>query len=240
MSDQRRKLYWERTVDFLQRRRAAFMDPAKRQEYRAGIRKNAFQRIAHERRWGESLSGGGSTREYTRVTQKIVENVVRENELTSMLDVACGEFVWMPYVVERLANGFRYVGGDIVPDLVERHQANYPQHEFMVLDFVVDELPRCELILCRDVLQHLPVEDIRSALPRFSQSGAKYLLAMAHLRRFGWRNRRDKRVGRCHDRNLLLSPFNLDDPIAVYSEQDPGHKFLGLWKLPFEEKGGPK
>lgn len=87
---------------------------------------------------------------------------------------------------------------------------------------VVDQLPPCDLIVCRDALQSLPVPDIKKALETFSRSEAKYLLCSIQLRRFGWRNGREMRVGRCRDRNLLLDPFNLADPIAIYSEQGCG------------------
>jgi len=152
-----------------------------------------------------------------------------------MLDVACGDFAWMPFVLEQAPEGFKYVGCDIVPALIERNAAAHPRYEFKVLDFVTDPLPSCDLIFCRDALQHLPVADIKRALKNFSESGAGYLLASTHLRRFGWRNARECRAGQCRDRNLLLKPFSLPDPIAVFAEQDGSHKFLGLWKLPFQE-----
>jgi len=90
------------------------------------------------------------------------------------------------------------------------------------------------LIFCRDVLQHITVADIKDALKKFSASGAKYLLATTHLRRYGWRNSRDIKVGKCRDRNLMYEPFNLPNPLVIYSEEY-GNKFLGLWKLPFND-----
>lgn len=239
MSCSRRKLYWERTVDLLQKAYMVFLPKSARKEYQARIRRNAFITIMRERRWGEEhLSGGGSTVEYTRVTREIVERVINDFHIQSLLDVACGDFVWMPLALERLPQSFRYLGGDIVPELISQHSAAYPQYDFRVIDFVVDDLPRCDLIFCRDALQHLPIGDIKRALKNFSCSGAKYLLASTYLRKFGWKNARERRVGKCQHRNLLLKPFNLADPIVIFSEQDPGHKFLGLWKLPLRDPDG--
>jgi hypothetical protein len=235
----KKTIYKERAADFVHKIAMAFQPEARRDEYAAKARQEAFERIMREGRWGEeNLSGGGSTSEYTHATRAIVENVVRTHAIHSMLDAGCGDFTWMPLVLERLPNDFRYVGGDIVRELVERHRQEYPQHEFKVIDFVVDELPRCDLIFCRDVVQHLPVKDALKVLRNFSASGARYLLTTTHLRRMGWRNSRDKRVGQCHDRNLLIKPFSLADPIAVFSERDPGHKFLGLWELPLQTVNG--
>lgn len=233
MIDSRWKLYRERALDLVQRTRARFLSPIARDAYEARIRRDAFQTIAQEGRWGGICrSGWGSTLENTRATREVVETVVRGFGIRSMVDAACGDFSWMPLVLERLPENFRYIGCDIVPELIARNGASYPRREFRVLDFVLDEMPQCDLILCRDALQHLPVAGIKKALENFSRSGAKFLLASTHLRKFGWRNARDKRVGQCRDRNLLLEPFNLTDPIVLYSEQDAAHKFLGLWKLP--------
>ena len=234
------KRYRERAADLFNRVAMAFMPPGKQREYAARVRKAAFVRIMAEQRWGGDLSGGGSTLDYTRVTRDIIEHVIRTFEVRSMLDAGCGDHAWMPLLLDKLNGDFRYVGGDIVPDLVEHHRQHYPGRQFEVIDFVKDELPKCDLIFCRDVIQHLPVRDAIAVLRNFSGSGAGYLLTTTHLRRFGWRNGRDRRVGQCHDRNLLLKPFSLADPVAIFSEQDPGHKFLGLWKLPLHTvDGGP-
>lgn len=230
--------YGERAADLLHRVAMAFMTPAKRREYAARVRQHAFVRIMSEERWGSDLSGGGSTLDYTSVTRDIIEHVIRTCEIRSMLDAGCGDHAWMSLLIDKLNGDFRYVGGDIVPVLIERHRERHPDREFEVIDFVKDELPKCDLIFCRDVIQHLPVRDALAVLRNFSGSGARYLLTTTHLRRFGWRNGRDKRVGQCHDRNLLLKPFSLADPVAIFSEQDPAHKFLGLWKLPLRTVDG--
>jgi SAM-dependent methyltransferase len=230
----------ERAASFMHKLAMAFMPAEQKSRYAARIRQEAFVRIKREERWGSDLSGGGSTVDYTQATRDILERVIGDTGVTSMLDAGCGDAAWVPFVLENLGNGFRYVGGDIVPDLIERHSKKYPQYEFHVLDFVEDDLPPCDLIFCRDVIQHLPIGDAIKVLRNFSRSGARYLLTTTHLRRFGWRNGRDKRVGQCHDRNLMLKPFSLADPIAIFSERDPGHKFLGLWELPLETVDGDK
>jgi hypothetical protein len=216
----------------------AFMTPDRRRRFASDVRRAAFVRIMREERWGESLSGGGSTVDYTQATRSIVERVIHQNDIRSMLDAGCGDHVWMPEVLENLDDRFEYIGADIVPELIESNRRNHPGRRFEVIDFVQDDLPACDLIFCRDVIQHLPVRDAMAVLRNFSSSGARYLLTTIHLRRYGWRNRRDKRVGQCHDRNLMLEPFSLADPVAIFSERDAGHKFLGLWELPLRTVDG--
>ena len=198
-------------------------------------RKEAFIEVEKNKLWGdEHLSGWGSTIEVTKVTREIIEKVVNDYGIKSMVGAACGDFRWMPLVLGKLPEGFIYTGCDIVPALIEKNSNAYPQYKFKVNDFVKDGVPVADLIFCRDALQHITVDDIKDALEGFSKSGAKYLLATTHLRRYGWRNGRDIKVGKCRDRNLIYEPFNLPNPLVIYSEQYE-NKFLGLWKLPFNE-----
>jgi hypothetical protein len=204
-------------------------------EEKSNLRKQAFTAIYDDGYWGsDHLSGGGSSLEATEITREIVLKVVDDFGIQSIVDVACGDFVWMPLVLGRVGGFVTYTGCDIVENLVARHRENFPQHRFETLDFVEQKIPDGDLIICREALQHLPIKDIQKALKNFSASGAKYLLTTTHLRRAGIRNRRDIRPGRCRDRNLLIAPFNLPNPIVIYAEQ-PGEldKFFGLWKLPF-------
>ncbi len=199
------------------------------------FREKVFEKIKNERRWGESnISGGGSSIEFTKSAREIILHVINDFNIKSLLDVACGDFIWMPIVLKALKNDFKYIGCDIVSSLIKQHKTSYPEYEFRTLDFVNDQLPQCDLIICRDALQHLPIKDIQKSLKQFSNSGAKYLLATTHLRYPQWKNKRDIRVGQCRDRNLILEPFNLDDPIIIYNERNIGNKFLGLWKLPLD------
>lgn len=198
-------------------------------------RKHAFEKIYNEGYWGIDVkSGAGSTLDATKVTRQIILKVIKDCEINSIVDVACGDFTWMPVVLNELQDSVKYRGCDIVENLVVKHQRDYPQYNFQFLDFVEGEIPQGDLILCRDVLQHLPVKDINKALSNISNSGAKYLLATTHIRRYGFRNKRDIRPGKCSDRNLLVAPFNLPNPLVIYCEQyDQQDKFLGLWELPF-------
>jgi SAM-dependent methyltransferase len=196
------------------------------------LRVEAFSRIALEQRWGDVLSGTGSTLDATDSARRIIAQVIRDYRIASLLDVPCGDFGWMPRVLDDCDPGLRYVGCDIVPELVQRNARAHPQHDFRVIDFVRDELPVADLIVCRDALQHLPVPAIQQALQNFSRSGCSYLLATTHLRRTGYRNGQPCRPGSCRDRNLMLPPFNLPDPLVIFSERTD-RKFLGLWPLPF-------
>ena len=198
-------------------------------------RKEAFELIYEEGYWGKDVkSGGGSSLEATKITRETILKVIQDYNIKSIVDVACGDLTWMPLVLDELNGSVKYTGCDIVESLVTDHKKKYPQYDFQFLDFVEGKIPEGELILCREALQHLPVKAIKQALANFSNSGAKYLLTTIHLRRSVFKNKRNIRPGRCRDRNLIIEPFNLPDPLVIYPDGVQGQdKFIGLWSLPF-------
>lgn len=198
-------------------------------------RKKAFELIYEEGYWGQDVkSGGGSTLEATKVTREIILKIVKDYNIKSIVDVACGDLTWMPLVLDELKGSVKYTGCDIVESLITDHKKKHPKHTFQSLDFVEKKIPEGELIICREALQHLPVKAIKQALHNFSSSSAKYLLATTYLRTSVFRNKRNIRPGRCRNRNLIIEPFNLPNPLVIYSEESENRdKFIGLWSLPF-------
>ncbi len=228
-------IYRERISNIFNKIYTFFLPSQKKEEFQNKNRLAAFETIYEEKRWGnDNISGGGSTIEFTQNTREIIYKVINDFKCNSMLDAACGDFKWMPLMLHQLDANFKYIGCDISITLIQQHKLSHPLYDFYHLDFVNDKLPICELIFCRDALQHLPINDIKKALENFSKSGAKYLLTTTHIRYPKWKNKRDIRVGQCRDRNLLLEPFNLEDPIVIFNESQISHKFLGLWKLPLK------
>jgi hypothetical protein len=95
------------------------------------------------------------------------------------VDLGCGDF----RVGSRIVDLFdSYTACDVVPELVHFNQ-EYWLHlpvEFRVIDLVKDEIPTGDVLILRQVLQHLSNEDIF----KFTQSipqGFSYLLLTEHL-----------------------------------------------------------
>ena len=103
-----------------------------------------------------------------------------------------------------------------------------PGVRFDLIDLSTDPLPPADLVLCKDVLQHLPndaVHEFLGKLPAFRWA----ILVNDVLRtsRGGWRtlwsHRRDPmppvnsdiRPGEKRDLQLLQPPFNLDATLAL-------------------------
>ncbi len=193
-----------------------------------------FTRLYYEpKRAAEMISGPGSDLLQTTVIAAALPQVIEELGAKSLLDAPCGDFYWM----RRVDLGVeRYVGVDVVQELITRHAARHAsaQREFLCLDITRDALPRCDLIFSRDALVHLSNRDALAALANFKRSGARYLLMTTFP---AVTANADILTGEWRPINFQLSPFNLPAPLKLINEQcteNDGRyadKSLGLWAL---------
>jgi hypothetical protein len=136
-----------------------------------------FTQHFEENGWGcsESISGHGSTVSATQTVRSVLPKLIAELGVQSVLDIPCGDFNWMQHVDLPV----RYIGADIVDELIERNRRRFASdlHSFVQLDVTVSDLPKVDLVLCRDYLFHLSFYDITKAIDNLCRSGSSYLLA---------------------------------------------------------------
>jgi SAM-dependent methyltransferase len=203
--------------------------------YRFKSRRSKFMDIYKRNGFGgqESISGPGSSLEQTRVIRRELPALLKELEVRSLLDAPCGDFHWMKELDLDLE---RYLGIDIVPNIIKVNQALYgnSRRRFMVLDLTKDPLPFFDLIFCRDCFIHLSQRDIFSAIRNFHNSGTKYLLTTTFT---GIDENRNTVTGRMRPINLQIPPFNFPVPILLVNEhctEEEGgfaDKSMGLWEI---------
>jgi hypothetical protein len=150
-----------------------------RREYGSLPAEEAFERIYLEGTWGQKFdSGAGSADAITGSYVGLVRSFIDEHEIRSVVDLGCGDF----RVGRRLVSSdVEYIGVDLVRPLVERNQRLYgsPKVRFEHANLIEDELPRGELALLRQVLQHLSNDEIERVLERTRQY--PFLLVTEHL-----------------------------------------------------------
>lgn len=187
--------------------------------------------------WGEieSVSGPGSTLEQTQTIRDALEKLIKNLAIKSILDLPCGDFNWMKHV--DLSSCF-YIGCDIVKPMIEKNIKDYTDtnHIFLCADATKDALYKTDLIICRDLLVHLSVSDIKNILLNFKKSGSKYLLTTTFfIQRYDTNS--DIVSGGWRPLNLQEAPFNFPEPIIVINElctEQNGiynDKSLALWNL---------
>lgn len=195
----------------------------------AGDAKAVFSRIYMQNHWGdaESVSGTGSNREQTTAIRAALPALLTSLG-GSILDVPCGDFHWQ---LEAIPPTIRYIGGDIVPELIERNRAAYASRDFRVIDLIKDDLPASDVLLVRDCLVHLSFSDATRAIENIRKSNVRYLLATTFVdRTFN----EDIPTGAWRPLNMQLAPFNFPSPLQLVDERCTGNfsdKALGVWRI---------
>jgi len=144
-----------------------FADAYSRRQWTTNDRQQAFS------------SGPGSGIAYAQPYCEWVSAFGRENKITRLVDLGCGDF----RVGQRLVAGgnFDYVGVDIVPALIAHYSTRFGDSKvrFACLNIIEDELPNGQLCLIRQVLQHLSNREIQAVLRKCS--AYPYVLITEHL-----------------------------------------------------------
>jgi hypothetical protein len=203
-----------------------------------------FERIYSTNLWSdpESRSGVGSGLDSTRVLRGKLPKALRELETRVLLDVPCGDFTWMKQVD---LSGIQYIGGDIVPSIVEANQRLHASEtrRFALLDLTRDRLPDADVLLCRDCLVHLSYANIRAVLANIARSNIRYVLMTSFPGRGG---NRDVQDGDWRTLDFQAPPFSFPEPrltIVEECEEEEGSyadKSLLAWQvaeLPIERSG---
>lgn len=195
-----------------------------------------FQRIHDTNLWGAvaSTSGLGSELDATAVLRAELTGRFRRLGVTSLLDAPCGDAGW----INQADLGVRYVGIDIVPELIARLRGRAASGEisgeYRLADITVDPLPRCDAILCRDCLVHLSFANIERAVANFRASGAVWLIVTTFAE---WQGNADCEDGDWRALNFERAPFDWGPPVELLNEdcQEAGggwrDKSLGVWRL---------
>jgi hypothetical protein len=155
-----------------------------------------------------------------------------------MVDVGCGPFSWLSATD---LEGIRYVGLDANRRVIAHNLTHFSgaSREFQVLDVTNAALPKADLILCRDLLNHISYLDIYKFLQRFLASGTPLLLACSH----GLNGNTDQTgARRWRQLNLTRPPFDLPEPVERIADWIEGHprRHLCLWTRGQVEAGMAK
>ena len=182
-------------------------------------KESVFTSIWRNNYWGnaESLSGPGSTLVQTEGLRKKIPEILREYEVKTIFDAPCGDLNWMSSLLEDAS--FKYIGGDIVKDIVDKNDLNFGKDniDFIQFDITADPFPEADLWLCRAALYHLSNSDIVLSLERFLESNVKYILTSNCITDDEHVNK-DIVTGDYRALNLMLAPFNF--PTEVLWEVD--------------------
>lgn len=196
---------------------------------------NVFTDIYKKRHWKgvDSVSGSGSDMEQTQELIQQLPGILKELGVRSILDIPCGDFHWMKEVD---LSDVEYIGGDIVSDLIERNNSQYKNNrvQFQKVNLLEDQLPKVDLIFCRDCLVHFSSADVKRAIQNIKRSNATYLAATTFPDRS---SNKEIITGEWRPLNLEIAPFEFPKPTILLNEkctQGNGtfaDKSIGIWSI---------
>ncbi len=181
----------------------------------------------------ESKSGEGSGLLQTSLIRQELPVLLKRISARTLLDAPCGDLFWISKMELDIEN---YIGIDIVHELVVENRRKYGdrQHLFLDKNIIVDELPKADVILCRDCLVHLTYAQCFKVINNFKKSGSTYLLTTTFVDR---NENNDLVKGLWRPLNLEKQPFLFPKPLTLINENctegngNYSDKGLGLWLL---------
>lgn len=172
----------------------------------------------------ESRSGIGSRRDSPCVESalEVLEMVYQDHGIRTISDIPCGDFNWMPQFLAKYPD-IDYHGYDIVSPLIKRNRATHPEFKFDVFNIAESIPPKTDLILCKDLLNHLCFEDVNRALSNMKASGSTWLIASNNFEHHNV-ELDTHFAGASRHLDICLAPLNY--PAPVWRTH-----YLGLWRL---------
>ncbi len=131
-----------------------------------------FTKIYQRQDWGHG-SGVGARPDRTAEYRAFLQRFIVDNHVRSVVDLGCGDWQFSQHLDWR---NVRYLGIDVVAEVVERNRREFARDNIAFENFeLLASLPPADLLLCKDVLQHLPNELVKEYLATFKR---KYKLAL--------------------------------------------------------------
>jgi hypothetical protein len=196
-----------------------------------------FTEIWKSNLWGAatSRSGLGSEDTATARLRADLPALLERLGVRTLLDLPCGDFAWMNRLDLKLD---RYLGADIVVEIVERNAALFATTDgrvkFRQLNLLSDALPAADAILCRDCFVHLSFANIGKALANIRRGNLRWLIATTFTEHH---ENRDAMDGDWRLLNLEAAPFGFPPADAILNEEctEAGRayadKSLGVWRV---------
>jgi hypothetical protein len=199
-------------------------------EFIADKRDETFRRIYRDGIWtqnvaGSLASGPGSSLDATAAVRRDLPELLDTIGARTLLDVGCGDQVWIAGVDLRQ----RYIGIDIVPELIEANKRRYPDRQYFCLDAVADELPAADTVLCREVLFHLSLSDGMALLRNLARKRRQFLIATTDIVTMF---NADVPSGDFRFLNLNKRPFDFPEPdLAIADDWLMSGRRLAAWRF---------
>tara|TARA_B100001250_G_scaffold391264_1_gene391961 strand:+ start:1127 stop:1726 length:600 start_codon:yes stop_codon:yes gene_type:complete len=134
-----------------------------------------FEDIYKNNKWGGQNSRSGTGSEGAPALQKcdLLNNIIEQLNIESILDIGCGDLYWMKDVLHKNPN-INYTGVDVVKDLLDTNKTNNPKHTFELLNF--KKLYKADLVVVFDVFGHQLHNEVIELINYINKLDVKYVI----------------------------------------------------------------
>jgi hypothetical protein len=122
---------------------------------------SVFQEIYLSNIWGRG-SGYGSTKSATKHYRKFLKSFIGEHHIKTVTELGCGDFQLMRHVD---LTEITYTGYDVASSVVEQNIQKFAKSNLTFKTIsTYSDMEKAELLICKDVLQHLPLSEINAII----------------------------------------------------------------------------
>lgn len=180
-----------------------------------------FSKIYQNNVWGNG-SGVGSLPEHTVGYRKTLIDLIRSKNIRTVLDYGCGDWQFSSLIPWRDLVDY-YTGVDVVDFVVDDLSKKFSS-DSVDFQLVTDHwrFPESDLIICKDVMQHIPNAIVRDLLAQMIKNSRYVLLTNDVLgpQKDTERLNSDCEVGDWRPLDFSLQPWNLSVQ-KLLTWQDP-------------------
>jgi hypothetical protein len=145
----------------------------------------SFDYIYKHRIWGADgtrpLSGWGSYGEWAASFVRVAAQVIKERGIRTVTEIGCGDF----NIGSQLSGSVeKYQASDISSEIIRWNIDRFSDLNnvvFQQANACVDPLPPADLLIIRQVLQHLTNAQIESVLQNVEKTGFRHVLIAEHV-----------------------------------------------------------
>lgn len=182
-----------------------------------------FDRLYQAGGWDGMGSGPGSDPNANIAYLGMLSAVLDTPGVNTVLDIGCGDWQLMSRI--RLEHLY-YTGWDVAGTVIEHNRQRFGSHRVMfeVRNPLFDALPEADVVIMKDVLQHMPTAHVQQVLSLVIPRCRWMLITNDHT----LENGPDVPVGGYRRLNVLRAPFNISGLIVVAPTADVYGKFTVL------------
>lgn len=180
-----------------------------------------FNKLYRRHRWIWG-SGTGSIPIFNKPFIQFVNKFLDDHpDIKVVVDIGCGDYQIGRHLALREK---KYIGCDVSDFVLEKTRAKFSltNKKFLHLDAVTDELPSGDLVIIKDVLQHLRNRDISRILSKLAVY--RFMIIQNDIYSensilYKKKENKDIRSGKIRPLNIIKVPFNADYLLALkYTE----------------------